>query len=69
MGNNEYVELTFDEVIHETSLAWLLAFAEREVWVPKSVSDDPDQSLDGTKQIFLKQWFVDQEGLEDYTSE
>lgn len=69
MENNEFVELTFDEVIRETDLAWLIAFDTKEIWVPKSISDDADQSLDGTKQIFLKQWFVDQEGLEDYISE
>lgn len=68
MSEPEYLLVTFDRLVHETAAAWLLDFGGNEVWIPKSVSDDPSQSLSGTKEIFLQGWFVEQESLEDYAT-
>ena len=39
MGNEEVVEINFDEVIKETALAYLIRIDEDEIWLPKSQCD------------------------------
>ena len=46
MGNNDAVEIDFDDIVHETSLAWLLDIDGDKIWLPKSQCEiDGDVAL------------------------
>lgn len=63
----EYLYIVYDEIIHETDLAYLLSFDGEEKWVPKSVIKDGDLSLlENGDEIFIEKWFCKKEGLEEY---
>lgn len=61
-----YLEIEFEEKIHETQKAILFRIQNEEVWIPKSVIND----LTLTKERFKKsgtvevaEWFAEKEGF------
>ena len=65
MENEEqYGALVYDKIVHETQLARLLKIADKEVWVPRSISEMDDKNI-----IWIKAWFLDKEDLWDFVEE
>ena len=59
MSEEQLVDLTYDEIEHETAEAWLFVFDKLLKWVPKNVGSlDRD---DGIVQV--PEWFATKEGL------
>lgn len=67
MDGNEYVELDL-EFLHQTDDAVLIQEEKREIWIPKSVCEDPPNFVDNIDRntsisISVKYWFAEKEGL------
>lgn len=61
-----YVTVGVSKVLQETALAFLFETEESEVWVPKSVIEEPDEIAvdDEDIEVNVKTWFAEKEGLE-----
>lgn len=62
----DYVEVDFDEVIHETENAVLFEFDKdrgREVWVPRSALQSLDVRRNGSGSVEIVEWFAKEHGL------
>jgi len=57
MSTNEY---TFDELIRETELSWLLKMGDDEIWFPKSKCELDEND----KIIVVPEWLAIEKGLE-----
>lgn len=60
-----YVPIPFDEILRETALAFLFVIEGEELWVPKSVIENPD-TIDADEvggEVWLAEWFSKKEGL------
>jgi len=69
VGQKEYLSLDYDEVIHETEKAYLLAFGDLQQWLPKSVVDPEFMPLDEDGgEVAVEAWFIHKQELEDYLS-
>ncbi len=66
---DNYVDLTYARVIHQTDKAILLAFGDEEVWIPISQIDPEYLPLeeDGG-EVAVQFWFIEKESLSDYES-
>ena len=54
--------VVYDDLKHETDLAWLLLFDEEEVWLPKSVCEIDEVEF----EIEVPEWLVEENELENY---
>lgn len=61
--NDEYVEISA-EIKYMTEKAVLVNDGDRDVWIPKSQIDEPDELEEGVAAgFFIKKWFAKKEGL------
>jgi hypothetical protein len=59
MSSRELIDIEYDELKHETDMAYLVIIDGDEVWIPKSVCE-----LDEDNQIIeVQEWFAEKEGL------
>ncbi len=60
--------ITLDEVegvIRTTRDAVLVRFKDlREIWIPRSVCEDGQSLSEGGKDVVVKVWFAEREGLD-----
>ena len=62
-----YIDITYDRLIHQTEMAVLLAFDEQEVWIPLSQVDPESLPLDDMGvTVGVEYWLIQENGLEDY---
>ena len=64
---DDYIDLAYDAIIARTEKAILFLIGDEERWVPKSLIEDPDELEEGGGDVSIQFWFVEKEGLEDYT--
>lgn len=66
---DNYVDLTYDLIIHQTDKAILFQFGDEEVWVPLSQIDPSYLPLeeDGG-EVAVQFWLVQEKELQDYES-
>ena len=57
-----HVEVQFDELVHETDMAYLLEIYGQQMWIPKSQVDDLFEDGEGNK-IIVKEWLAREKGL------
>lgn len=62
-SRRDTVELKYDEMLHETELAYLLRFDTEEEWIPKSQVESIDED---NCTVELPEWLVLKKGLENY---
>lgn len=60
MGRSEDFEVAFEDIVHETDKAFLIKFAEGEIWIPKSQVKDLDK--DGLT-VTIPEWLAVEKGL------
>jgi hypothetical protein len=66
---DNYVDLTYDRIIHQTEKAILFKFGDEEVWIPLSQIDPEYLPLDELGgEVAVQFWFVEKEDLHDYES-
>lgn len=65
--DRDYYQIQFDEYITDTDEAYYLNIDRKRTWIPKSITFDFDPDTDDT--IFIKKWFVEKKGLEQYIIE
>lgn len=61
-----YFTIGVVKVKRETDLAFLFELESSELWVPKSVIEEPDDVAvdDEDIEVNVKTWFAEKEGLE-----
>ena len=62
MGNNDLVDIPYDEVRHDTDFAVLFIMDGEEQWIPKSLIENISDE-DGPGEVTIPEWFARQEGL------
>ena len=67
---DNYVDLTYDRIIHQTDKAILFEFGDEEVWIPLSQIDPADLPLedDVGGEVSVQFWLIQEKGLEPYES-
>jgi hypothetical protein len=64
-----YVDLTYDRIVHQTDKAVLLAFGYEEVWLPLSQIDPEYLPLpEEGGEVAVEYWLIQEKGLGDYES-
>lgn len=59
MNRNETVDIDFDELVHDTDMAWLISIDSEKVWLPKSECE-----LDEHDQVAqVPEWLAIEKGL------
>ena len=59
--SDELIEFDFDEIIHETSRAYLMRVCGEKMWIPKKLCED---SIDFKQMTFtIPRWLADEKGL------
>lgn len=57
--SNEIVEIPYDEIVHETTMAWLITIDGDEVWIPMSICKLNEQN----REIEMPEWLAIEKGL------
>jgi hypothetical protein len=65
---NDFIDLTYDEIITTTDKAILFRFGDNEVWLPKSQIEDPDELNDHGGEVSVQYWLIEEKSLEGYMS-
>ena len=66
MGDHESrepVEIPFDNIIHQTPEAVLFDVGDEEVWIPKSLIQEIDESDPKRKTVTIPEWVATDKGL------
>ena len=65
----DYVDLTYDRIIHQTDKAVLFEFGDEEVWLPLSQIDPEYLPLpEEGGEVAVENWLILEKGLEQYES-
>lgn len=62
MDNDETVEISYDEIRHDTGKATLFVAGEEKFWIPNSLIEGITNE-DGPGEVTIPEWFAIQEGL------
>jgi len=60
MGSYDYVQVNYDEVLHETDSAVLIRIDEDEFWLPWSQIEDNGEFKVLNGELYARRWICDE---------